>query len=412
MSSTRTGWMTVIRETVAGTAVKPTKTIPYKDGDFTPKIEIKANNPIKANRWNALNVTQGKITNEGSHNFDFDPNFAVWWLSAAFGSHAVATVSSDTSAFKHTLTVAQCDLPSMTVEQMKGGVCAADTNRQGYQVNRAFGVFVDSVEISASDDIVNLAVKTKALGLFDTALLTADVTAGAAKVVSLTNVEGIVATDVLNFWKSTPSSEQGTVSTVNIAAKTVTIATLAAPYTTALGSKVELIPVAASFPDDDVVFSFFHCQFQEGADLTAAASAPLSNIEDWSIEIMNGLKDRTGSLRQGPSVIASSGASAKFKYTRYFTDVTKRDQWRNNKPNAMILTMSNGQRISATDTNATKYSAVLKFPKLVITSYEMPTGTDELYAESIEVEVFHDKTLGYAAQAEITNSKANTYYGV
>ena len=78
----------------------------------------------------------------------------------------------------------------------------------------------------------------------------------------------------------------------------------------------------------------------------------------------------------------------------------------------MILTMTNGLRISATDTNATKYSAVFKFPKVVITSYEMPTGTDELYAESIEVEVFHDKVTGYAVQAEITNSKANTYYGV
>lgn len=119
MASTRAGWMTLIRETTPGTAVKPTKTIPYKDGDFVPKIEIKANNPIKANRWNALNVTQGKITNEGSHNFDFDPNFSVHWLSAAFGSHAVTTVSSDTTAFKHTLTVAQCDLPSLTVEQMK-----------------------------------------------------------------------------------------------------------------------------------------------------------------------------------------------------------------------------------------------------------------------------------------------------
>lgn len=74
--------------------------------------------------------------------------------------------------------------------------------------------------------------------------------------------------------------------------------------------------------------------------------------------------------------------------------------------------MTNGQRISATDTNATKYSTVIKCPKVVITSYEMPTGTDELYAESIEAEIFYDKVAGYAVQIEVTNSKANTYYGV
>lgn len=76
-------------------------------------------------------------------------------------------------------------------------------------------------------------------------------------------------------------------------AKSLVVATLANAYTVALASKVELVPVAASFPDDDVVFSFFHCQFQEGANLTAAASAGLSNVEDWSLEFMNGLKERT-----------------------------------------------------------------------------------------------------------------------
>jgi hypothetical protein len=295
---------------------------------------------------------------------------------------------------------------------MKGGACASDTNRQGYQVNRAFGVYMDMVELSASDDIVNLSVKTKALGLFDTALLTADVTAGSTKVVSLTNVEGIAATDVLNFWKNTPSSEQATVSSVNVVGKSVTVATLANPYTVATSSKVELVPVAASFPDDDVVFSFYHCQFQEGADLTAAASAGLSNYEDWTIELSNALEERYGSLRQSASTIAPKGASGKIKFTKYFTDVKKRDEWKNLKPTALILTMTNGLRISATDTNITKYSTVIKCPKVVITSYEMPTGTDELYAESIEAEIFYDKVAGYAVQIEVTNSKANTYYGV
>lgn len=412
MSSTRQGWLTLIRETTSGTALKPTKTIPYKDGDFVPKIEIKANNPIKANRWNALNVVAGKISAEGSHNFDFDPNFAVHWLSAALGSHAVATVSTDTTAFKHTLTVNQTELPSLTVEQMKGGVGTSDTYKQKYQVIRSFGTFVDSFEMSASDGEISLGVKTKCLGIFQTANLVADVTAGSTKTIFLDNVEGITATDSLNIWKNTPVNETITLSAVSTTLKTVTAATLVAPYTVALKSKVELIPVAASFPDDDIIFSFFHCAFQEGADLTAAASAGLSNYEDWTLSYNNNTEERYGSLRQSASVIAPKGAGSKLKFTKYFTDVTKRDQWRAMTPTALILTISNNQIISATDTNQSKYSTVIKCPKVVITSYEMPTGTDELYAESIEAEIFYDKTAGYAIQIETTNSKANTYYGV
>lgn len=266
--------------------------------------------------------------------------------------------------------------------------------------------------MAASDGEISLAVNTKCLGIFQTANLVADVTAGSTKTIFLDNVEGITSTDSLNIWKNTPLNETIVLSAVSTTLKTVTATTLVAPYTVALKSKVELIPVAASFPDDDVIFSFFHCAFQEGADLTAAAAAGLSNYEDWTLTYNNNTEERYGSLRQSASVIAPKGAGAKLKFTKYFTDVTKRDQWRSMTPTALILTISNNQIIAATDTNQTKYSTVIKCPKVVITSYEMPTGTDELYAESIEAEIFYDKTAGYAIQIETTNSKANTYYGV
>ena len=151
--------MTLIRETISGTALKPTKQSLIKMGISTPKIEIKANSPIKANRWNALNAT-GKITNEGSPQLRLRSNFAVHWLSKRIPvlmrwlRYQVTLRHS-----KHTLTVAQCDL-HLSRRANEGWVCASDTNRQGYQVNRAFGYSLDSFELDASDDIVNLSVKT------------------------------------------------------------------------------------------------------------------------------------------------------------------------------------------------------------------------------------------------------------
>jgi len=39
-------------------------------------------------------------------------------------------------------------------------------------------------------------------------------------------------------------------------------------------------------------FSFVHASFQFGADLTAAASAAETNVENWTFSYENGLEER------------------------------------------------------------------------------------------------------------------------
>lgn len=400
------------RETTPGTAVTPTATIPFREGDIIPKQEIITNSPIKGNRWAALNAVAGKISAEGGHTFDLDPNFAAWIFSLAMGTHNVATVSSDTTAYKHTITMATCDVPTFTMEQMKGGVCSGDTYKQKYQVDLAYGAVIDEFEVSASDSIAEVKTKVKALGVFQMARLTADVTAGASKVIPLKDVEGIAVGRQLLLWKNTPAVETVTVSSVDPVARTVTVATLVAPATVAQKSKVELIPTAPNWSTPDNPFSFYQCRFQEADTIANAASAALSNYEDWTLAYKNNFVERYGSKRQSASVLAAKRASASLKFSRYYTDNTKRDEYKSVEPRAIIITMTNDVQISATDTNKTKYSIVIKLPKVIATSYEMPTGNDELYGEEIEAEIFYDNTLGYAMQVEVTNAKPNTYYGV
>ncbi len=56
-----------------------------------------------------------------------------------------ADISSltDASVFRHTINMANT-LPGMTIEQGKGNLSDTSSNRQKYQVDRAFGAMVDS----------------------------------------------------------------------------------------------------------------------------------------------------------------------------------------------------------------------------------------------------------------------------
>lgn len=412
MSSTAQGYLSFGREATPGTAVIPSKTIPFQEGDFMRKQEVIINSPIKGNRWKALNALPGKIACEGSHSFIFDPNFSVWLFSLAMGYHTTTTVSSDTTAYKHTLRMATCEIPSFTAEQMKGGVCSGDTYKQGYQVDRAFGAFIDSLELSSSEGEVELKVSSKAMGIFQSARLTKDVTAGATKTIYLKESEGLVIGDSLTIYKETPLSETITLTGVSVANKTVTAANLVAPYTVALKSKVELVPVAANFSTPDTPFAFTHVRVQEADTVANALAAGLENYQEITYSYNNNTEEKYGSLRAGPSKIAAKRANAALSYSRYYDSNKKRDQYINQEARAVVITMTNDQIISATDTNQNTYKVVIKLPKVILTSYELPTGNDEVYGESIEAEIFYDTTLGYAVEIEITNAKDAAFYGL
>ena len=190
----------------------------------------------------------------------------------------------------------------------------------------------------------------------------------------------------------------------------MTIATLSNSYTVANEGKVELQPQTPSYATPAKVFSFIHAKFQFGADLTAAASAAFENIENWEFTFENALEERFGSLRETPSVIAPKGAKATFKYTKYFTNSEDRDRYLNQTKKAGILTITNNEVISATDTNNSKYSIKVLMSDARFTSHEMPTGTDDLYAASIEAECYYDTTDGQAIKIQVTNAKAGTEY--
>jgi hypothetical protein len=301
-------------------------------------------------------------------------------------------------------------LPSLTIEQGKGNLSDSTNNLQNYQVDRAFGAMVDSFSLKASDGIIEFEAKMIAHGIFQKANLVSDATAGASVDVAIETIQGLVATDVLNIFDETPQNETDAIVSIDPLLRTVQIATLGNTYTVADRAKVELVPQSPSYSTLAKVMSFRHVKFQIADDLTAAATADFTNIEDRTFEYQNQLEARYGSLRASPSVIAPKGAIAKLKFTKYFETRADLDKFLNVRQQGCIITISNDEIVSATDTLQAKYTMQIFLDKLIRTAYDMPTGTDELYAASVEASAFYDEASGQAIQIEVTNAKADTIY--
>jgi len=190
MASSRLSYLAIIKEAVTATAVKPTNFIRFKDGDVMNNLEVIANNPIQNNRWNAMNAVDGKIDSKGSYNFDLDTNEINYWLTPLLGTLANVDISSETDAsvYSHTYDLANT-LPSVTLEQGKGNLTDATNNLQNYQVDRAYGVMLDTMTMSGSDGIINVAVDVVAHGVFQKADLISNATAGASVDLELESVD-------------------------------------------------------------------------------------------------------------------------------------------------------------------------------------------------------------------------------
>lgn len=413
MASSRIWYLAAKKETTKAVAVKPDNFIRYKDGDIAFAQEVIVNNPIQNNRWNALAKQKWKVTNEWSFNFDLDFNESVHFLSAAFWTIWTTDISSgtDASVFQHTLSVSNCALPTLTMEQLKGpDSCPDDENNQAYELNRYFWVMIDTFTIAWGEEQITFAMSVMAHGTFQKSNLVSDAVAWVSVEVFLESVEWVVSTDSVNIFDYTPQSEQDALASIDPVAKSITIATLDNSYTIANKAKVEIVPQTPDFSTPEQLSAIWEASFRFWTNLTAAASASETNIENWEIWYENQLEARYWTLRKTPSVIAAKGAKMTLKYTQYFEDIASRDKFLDVESQAMIVDINNWNIISATDTNNAKYSMTINIPAFVMTTYEMPTWTDDLYAVNVEGEFFYDETEWNAVEIIIDNEEPAATY--
>lgn len=407
MAITRLSSLAIKKEATKNTAVKPTNFARFKEGGVMAKQEIIANNPVQNNRALALNAVKGKLDVEGSIKGDLDLNDAVHFIYAGLGTMSSVDISSltDGSVFRHTLTPAN-RLHTFTMEQPKGDTDLTSSNRQRYVVDRGYGLQVSDFKLSGSDGIIEMETGIMGAGVFQRGKVTQDITAGATPTIYLDSVDGLVIGDVVNVYDNTPKNETATISAINPTLKTITVGVLALNYAVANNAKVELTPQTPTYLDP-VIMSYRDVTVQFGADLTSAALATPDNISSWELSFDNGLEKKYGNKE---AFIDAKGYSCKLKYEAFFNTSIDRDRYLNLTKQACIFTITNNEVISPTDTNLHKYELKISMPNIRFTSYETPTGTDEIYMVSCEVELFYDYTEGYEVKFEVKNGEPNATY--
>lgn len=409
MASTKLWYLAIKKETTTASAVKPSHFLKFKDGDLEVNKTVIESNPIMNNRSNAICPVAGQVTTEWTYNFDLDAIESIYWLFWMLWSISTSDIwSTPGEVYQHTITLAN-SLPSFTLEQWKGNLTDTSNNLQNYQVDRWFWVMVDSITLSWNDELVNLEVNLKAHWVFQRSLLLANAIAGSNVNLSLESVEWLTTSDTVNIYDTTPQNEADAIASISTTNKTIQIATLGNTYTIANKAKVELTPQTPSYWACKP-FSFVSCNFQFGADLTAAASATETNIEDWSITLENQLEERFGSLRASPSVIAPKWFNAKMSFTKYFENVQERDKYLAMEEQAVIVTITNNEVVWVNDTNNAKYTIKLECSRLVYTAAPMPTWTDDLYAVNVEGTFFYDADDWRVLRILATNNQAGTIY--
>lgn len=94
------------------------------------------------------------------------------------------------------------------------------------------------------------------------------------------------------------------------------------------------------------------------------------------------------------------------KFTKYFENTVDRDRYLEQIRRAGVLTIKNNEIVSDTDVNQYTYAIYVEFSDIRYTTYEMPTGTDELYAINVEASAFFDSSDGRALRVKVVNGSA------
>lgn len=413
MALSNMGYLAIKRQSSAATAVVPSHPLRYLEGDLVLEQENIEIESVQNNAFPTGMVT-GMHKPSGEFKQDLDANECVHILAGALGTLTSSTdVSSgtDASVFSHQIDFG-ASLPNFSIEQARGNLTDTGSNRLGYEVRRAFGAQIDSWTIKGGNSgKLEFSWKLNALGIFHRAKLLKNAAAGSSVALNLDTVEGLVATtDNVNIYDDTPQNEVDAIASLSTTAKTVTIGTLGNSYTVANNAMVFLEPQSLSYSVPEQIFTNADVQYREGASYSAASSAAEGNLESWEITYSNNLEGRPGSLRKGNYVVAPKKRGISVKFTKYFESRADADLYFNTTKRGMEIKMQSEVIVSATDTNAARYSITISLSNVRYKSHKMATSYGELYAYDVEAVALYDSSDARAVRITVVNATAGTGY--
>ena len=339
------GYLAIGKETTRGTPVVPTVIVPLYEESLVTGLNLDMDNPIVGNRFARQNNFKGQRTHKGVLKILAEPKTLPHFLNMILKK---GTTGVSGSVYTHPYTLDN-DTPayaSYTIEIVKGGV-----------THRYYGVEISKITPVFEDNTMKLNLNVSALGQFSIAPITS---ASTTAVVLATDYDdapnkGIKVGDTLVFVKVTggtsDTTEEKTVSAVNVNGTGVTVASLSGTYTTGDYCYIKQQTLVATWGEP---FKWSGTQFCFGDTAAAALTATQEKVEKGSsFEIINEFENDDGAMRSGsldPTALVRKQGDVTIKIKRSFKDYKEYERFLSLRKRALVIRIY-GALISGSDKN-------------------------------------------------------------
>lgn len=465
-SYSRLGYAALKVETTENVAVKPNTFVPIMKEDIVPKYDVSISMPIAANRTlnlhgvpNAIPAPSGKVSvNVEAKTFGhflkgvygtvstgrWMPTSSVvgtfvvgetvtggtsgktaviiaissegdYLLTAAFsgafttgetitggtsGATAVIGITSNT-VYGHQFVAPQTSLPTYTVEF-------------GYlnEAVRLTGARFHEITVNQKDNIITADITLTGRAEYKHAYITAITTAGAgAKTINCDQTTGLVVGDLVKLFRPSTgafldfsAASVLTNTIVTIPGETsITVTNLQTSI--AVGDLLILAPQTTSYStvNEFTWIGGSTLRISE-TSITAARTATAQNIEEFEVNLQNGLEGRHAAnganvVNRFPANNFLKGLKGNGKLKQVYVDMTFLDQMRKNRPFSLYV-----QHIAdQISTTGIYYTLDFRAPTLIYNGFNPTLEHDSLLDQDMPYEMFFSASSNFFHKAVLVN---------
>lgn len=396
------GYGAIIRETTAGTAVKPTKYFYFESEKIASPWEVEYISPVASTRNKTALAVPGKnAAPTGQITMQVQADVIGQFLAGAFGYTAATNTSgpTDTTAYTHTFSsAASGTIPTYTVDI---------ANVDALYVKRYYGCRFGKLKFYRPANVWMMDVELMARGMFQMAKIATTVSSGTTIVLD-SNV-GLTVGDAItaSFGTTSTTSEALTVATVNVDGVTITVSETIAKTHTA-GEFVTIAKSAPSYPTSTTVFQWMGGTTTKIGATIGAASA-VQRLYDFSVDVAQDLvpayaPNGTSEASRFPYDVLVAGYGSTMTTRFHHQDLTYLGYLRDRTPVAFDV-IATGSTVAGAAT--TKDTFEIMVSKFQLAPHDVALGPDGIIEEAITGTCLPDSSAGYDVQIKLINAIAN-----
>ena len=397
MASTRLSYIAVAPEDERNEFKYPNTFLDFKEWDgFNLEKEIIDNNPVRWVRENSITAEDWQANISGDLTVDLDINQAGYWLWSVFGDYSV---ESEGEKYVHIFETGN-KVNSLSVEMMKG-----NPNDEDSTVVRVAGVLVDTMDITADTELVQMQLDLMGTTYFEMTVATGwdtvdgSIETGENKEIKLEDRTDLLKENDTIIIKERDGDRKEEVKITDIKdSHTIEVDEITESFELDKVPQIFLKPRTPNYDWTPKPFSFFHANIYSGKDEsevdTKENEDKQDNVENYTFTYENQLEERYWSLQQTPTSIQEQGVNVTMDFERVFGDKTEIERY---------------QRLTE-KYQRTKFQRPwnedyiqIETPKITTTEYSLPSWTDDIYVESITARIQYDMDKWYAIKVTMKN---------